>query len=282
MVLDELKDGAEFEFGVPEETEEDFCGAIACASPHAEHGGVGAVGAEDDGLDGIGEGELQVIVCVDADLFAGSLEGGCIFLDQVIDLFSVEVPEAIDDDDGGGGRCGGDFEGLIDFVIADDGDGHDIEVGLVTESVAMFEHVHGFRDLVYVAGDADHVQDALGSGDDLVFPIGLTAGVCHGGEFEAGIGGGVIADDAAHDLFLAMSPGAVAAGGELLRGIFVTDFHVVDACGDASVVDGTDDLVAEVGIIDEAAVSDGAIEDGQFGAICDPGGFIRHGAPWPD
>ena len=43
----------------------------ARAATEPGHGGVEHVGAADDGLDGIGVGELQVVMGVDAHLFAG-------------------------------------------------------------------------------------------------------------------------------------------------------------------------------------------------------------------
>src|SRR5262249_45707976 len=147
--------------------------------------------------------------------------------------------------------------------------------------VAVLDHFDGFGNLVGVEGDADHVEHAVFGGDDVALPIAFAAGVGHGGEFEAGLGGVVVAQGAVQVGFAAPHPLAVFLRGALLDGVLVADFHVVDAGGDASVVHGADDFVAELVAVDQAAVADGAIEHFQLGTISDPGGGFRHGNSQP-
>jgi len=257
VVLQELEDGTELEFGVAEEAEEEFHGAVAGAAAEAGHGGVYAVGAVDDAFDGVGEGELEVVVHVEADFFFGVFAGFEVLLDEHFDLLGVEGAVGVDDDEGVGGGFGEDIQGLIEFGFLDGGDGHEVGGDFVAHVLGVLDHLGGFGDLGDVEGDADEIDDAFVFGDDVVLPVALAAGVGHDGEFEGLFG---FADDAADGVFLAEAPVAVLAAGEEFAGGAVADFHVIDAGGDAGVVDGADDVVVEAVVVDEAAVADGAVE----------------------
>ena len=126
-----------------------------------------------------------------------------------------------------------------------------------------------------VAGDADHIEHAVLGRDDLVLPVALAAGVGHGTEFQAGLLGGVVAHHAAHVLFLAVPPWAVLVVRKYLGVVLVADLHVVDAGLDAGLVDRLDLVVGKLGVVDQAAVADGAVQHLQFRPIGDPRGFFR-------
>ena len=256
VILQQLEYRAEVELGVFEEAKQQFHRAVAGAAAETEHGGVDAVRALDDRLNGVGEGELHVVVRVDADLFAGGVGHGDVFFDKRTNLLVIKRAVAVDDDDGFHRGLGEDFQCLVNLGIGDGADGHDVAARLVALVVGVLDHVHRSRDLVCISGDADAVEHALFGRQDVGFVIGL-AGVGHGGELELGV---VVANDAAHAVLITKLPVAVLLAGKLGLGGFVAQFHVVDAGLDGGVVDGLDEVVLEQVIVDQAAVTDGAVQ----------------------
>jgi hypothetical protein len=94
-VLDQLEHRAQFELRIAQEAEQQFRRAVARAAPEAHHGRIHAVAAQDDGLDGVGEGELQIVVGVHADFLAGAFERLHVLAHQVVDLLAVQVAVAV-------------------------------------------------------------------------------------------------------------------------------------------------------------------------------------------
>jgi len=62
LLFQSLVDGPNMEFRVAQETNQQFHRAVPGPPAHAVDGAVHAVGAEDDGLDGVGVGQLLVVV----------------------------------------------------------------------------------------------------------------------------------------------------------------------------------------------------------------------------
>ena len=141
----------------------------------------------------------------------------------------------------------------------------------------MFHHLDRFGNLVNVAGHADHIQHAVFEREDVVLPIALAARIRHGGEFQPSRFESVISDNPAHVCFFAMPPGAEFRFWKLGGIVFIADLHVIDACCDAGQIDRPHLFVGELGIVDEAAVTDRAIEHFQFRPVGNPRRFIGHG-----
>ena len=270
MILQQLENRAEVELRVFEEAKQQFHRAVAGTAAETEHGGVDAVGTLNDRLDGVGEGELHVVVRVDADLFAGGVGHGDVFFDERTNLLVIKRAVTVDDDDGFHRGLGEDFQRFVNLGIGDGADGHDVAARLVAFVVGVIDHVHRSRNLVCVGGDANAVEHALFGRQDVGFVIGL-AGVGHGGELELGV---VVADNAAHAVLIAKLPVAMLLAGELGLGGFVTKLHVVDAGFDGGVVNGLDEVVFEQMIINQATVADRAIQHFDLGSERHPRGIF--------
>ncbi len=104
MVLEHVVDRPDAELRVAEEADQQLHRAVARPAAQAGHRGVDPVGAVDDRLDRVGEGQLLVVVGVDADLLAGRLAKGQVLLHQQLDLLGVQRAEAVDHDQDAGRR----------------------------------------------------------------------------------------------------------------------------------------------------------------------------------
>ena len=112
---------------------------------------------------------------------------------------------------------------------------------------------------------------------DLLAPVALAPASAISSQLEAGLVGVVVAEHAVeHRPRRRTSRRRTSPRGMLPRRGLVADLHVVDAGLDAGVVDGADQLVGELMIVDQPAVADRAIEHFQFGAVGDPGSGFRH------
>jgi hypothetical protein len=233
----------------------------------APHGGVDAVGTVDDRFDGVGEGQLLVVVGVDADLLAGALERLAVLLDQHLDLLGVERAEAVDDHDGAGRSLDQHLQRLRHLRVLHGRNGHQVAGDLVALVVGVVDHVDRDRDLMHVGGDPDQVERALLLGENVRVVVGLLR-VGHHRELERRV---VLSDDPAHVVLVAVLPGAELGGREELLGCLVAHLHVIDAGLDARLVHGLDEAVVEHVVVDQASVANGAVENLDFRTIRDPG-----------
>ena len=71
VILHAIEDGAKLVFRIMQKTDEQFHRAIARAAAQAGHGGVEEIGALDDAFDGVGVGQLQIVVRMHAHFLAG-------------------------------------------------------------------------------------------------------------------------------------------------------------------------------------------------------------------
>jgi hypothetical protein len=124
----------------------------------------------------------------------------------------------------------------------------------------VLNHFHCLGDLMRVKGNTDHVQDAFVPGSDPLFPVALS-GVCHGHKLEARCLGIMIADHTPHIFFMAMTPRTEIFDGKQSRRIFVTDLHIIEASRDTRFVNGPHELVRELMVVDQSAVSNRAIKN---------------------
>ena len=158
------------------------------------------------------------------------------------------------------------FQSLVQFAFRHGGDGHEIHGGFVALVVRVLDHVQRGRNLVDVGRHADHVQDGILFRQNVLVII-AALGVGHHGELEIGL---VVADDAAEVVLDAVFPAAVFAGLDAFARRLVAEFHVINAGGDAGVIDDLHDFVVEMVVVHQAAVADGAIEDLDFGPVGEP------------
>ena len=151
--------------------------------------------------------------------------------------------------------------------------------------MGVFDHVQRGGNLADVGGHADHVEDAVFLRRD-VFVVIAALGVGHGAKLERGL---VITNDAAHVFLLAVFPAAMLALLDAFAGRLVAQLHIVHPRRDAGVIDDLDDLVAEVVVVHQAAIADGAVHDFDFGPVGNPaagggvfgfGGLGAHSAVW--
>ncbi len=119
--------------------------------------------------------------------------------------------------------------------------------------MGVLDHVQGGRDLVDVAGHADAVDDALLSGQDVLVVVGAL-GVGHDRDLH-GRGSSPTTRRRSSSSQYFQCPNR---RGRRSLGCLVAELHVVDAGGDAALVDRLDELVVEVVVVDQAAVADGA------------------------
>lgn len=251
VLLDEGEDGADVVLGVFQKTEEELGGAVAGGAAHAEDAAVDVVDALDDALNRIREGELLVVVAVDADLLA--LEDTHVFLGEVVDLLGVEVAEAVDEVDDVEVGVGELVEGFLEVGLEDVGCGHDVDAYLVAGVFAVLAEVDGLVDLLGVGGDAVHGDDGLILGEDGVV-VGA-ADVAHDGDL--GVGG---VGDLAQELLVAEAPGAVLLDVELLLVGAIAELDIVHPRAHEAVIDLADQLLAEIPVVHEATIADGAVQ----------------------
>ena len=261
--LDGVENRTQVVFGVLEEAEQKFGGAVACAASHARHGTVEVVHVVDDGLDRVAEGELLVVVTVEAELLA--LHDSLVTGEFLVDVFLVEGAETVDEVK----HVGVAFfvhlvERFVEFRTAVTAHGHDVEGGFVTHVVEGVHHADTLVDVLHVACHAEHLVGAFGGGLHGVHVHAAYVG--HHGHLHLGI------DAVLHfpqEVVVTELPRAVFLGVEEFGGVLVTHFHVVDAgCGEEC-IEAADEFQGEVVLVDEAAVADGAVED--FDA------FVVHG-----
>ena len=96
VILHAIEDGAKLVFWVVQKTDEQFHRAIARAAAQTGHGGVQIIGALDDAFDGVGVGQLQIIMRMHADFLARRFAMRKIFLDHVAHLLAVKRAETVD------------------------------------------------------------------------------------------------------------------------------------------------------------------------------------------
>ena len=89
--------GRSLYFGIVQEGEEQFHRAIARAAAQAGHGGVEKIGAFDDAFDGVGKGQLHVVVHVHAHFLARRLAVMQVFLHQLVNPLAVKRAETVHD-----------------------------------------------------------------------------------------------------------------------------------------------------------------------------------------
>ena len=89
----------------------------AGAAAKARHRRVEAVGAGDDGLDGVGVRELHIVVSVDADVLAGALETSEEAHHDVVHLLGIKRTIGIHDVDGIDRALGGRSQSILELAI---------------------------------------------------------------------------------------------------------------------------------------------------------------------
>ena len=208
-----------------------------------------------------------------ADLLAGVLHCLGVLVVQPVDLFAIEMAEAVHDHHRAR-RCGCDrFENLPDLLLGDVRHGHQVGHCLVALLASVVEHVHRLGHLVGVKRDADHTQHAVGGRREGGLPIAL-AGIGHGRKRQPGALGVMVADDPPHVLFVAVPPRTESVLRKQPLRVLVADLHRIHARRDARVVHRADEFVAELVVVDQAPVADCAIQYLQLGAVRDPRGLL--------
>ena len=261
--LDGVENRAEVVLRILEEAEEEFCGAIACAAAHAGHGAVEVVDVVDDSLDRVGEGELLVVVTVEAELLV--LHDAFVAGEFLVDVFLVEGAEAIDEVKHVGLAFFVDLvEGFVKFRTAVAAHGHDVEGGLVTHVVEGVHHADALVDVLDVACHAEHLVRAFVGGLHGVHVH--AAHVSHHGHLHLGIDAVL---DLPEQIVVAELPRTVFFRVEEFRGVLVTHFHVVYAGCSEKGVQSTHEFKRKIMLVDETAIADGAVENFN--------GFVVHG-----
>ena len=255
VVLYALQQRTQAELRVMKETDDQFHGTVAGAAAEAGEAGVQVVRPADQRLDRVGEGQLLVVVGVDAHLFVGGLQGIQELVHERFDLFAVQRPEAVHHVDGVHVGFGQHGKRLVHLAFGNRRSRHEVQRGLVALFVGVPDHVQRQGDLVYVGGDPNHVQHALIGRQDIGLVIGFLR-VGHGRQLERRV---VVAHDAADVLFGAELPRSVLIGGKDPARVDVADFHVVDPGGDAGLVDRPDGIGPETVVVHQAAVPYGAV-----------------------
>ena len=159
-------------------------------------------------------------------------------------------------------RRGDGGEHGVDLDVFDVGDGHQVGGRLVAQLVAVLDHLDRFGDLMGIEGDADHVEHAFAARARSAASNRFCRRRRPSQLSLSPVLVGVVAGEHAVEVGLvAAHPGSVRLLGKLLGRVLVADFHVVDAGGDACVVDRADQLVGELMVVHQSAVADRAIED---------------------
>ena len=258
-----------------QEAEQQLHLAVAGATAHAGEAGVEVVGALDERLDGVGEGQLAVVVAMDADLLALASDYLQVSLHERLDLLRIQKAEAVDDIDDTHRCFGKHLERFIQLPLRDRRSRHDVDARLVPLVVGVLDHTDRQGDLMDVAGYADHVEHALLLRQNIGLVVALFR-ISHGRQLERGV---VVTDDAPHILLAGVTPGTVVLCGKLRTAVDVADLHIVDAGGDAGGVYTLNNGVIELGVVHQAAITNGGVENLDVLAVGQPalGGGVGPG-----
>ena len=207
-----------------------------------------------------------------ADLFAGPGHGVRVLAIQAVDLLAIEMAKAVHDHHRRRGGRRNRLEDGIDFGLRNIGHGHEIGHRLVALLAGVVNHLDGFRHLMGVERHPNHPQHTVFGGNDGGLPITL-ARIGHGGELQAGAPGVVVTHHASHVLFAAMTPRPKLRSRKQPLGVLVADLHRVDSRRKAGVIDGSDEGVRELMVVDQPTVSDGAVQHFQLWTKGYPRGF---------
>ena len=264
MLLDALQYGAEVEFWVFQEADEQLQRAVARAAPQPVDGGVQAAGAQDQRLDGVGVRELLVVVRVNADHLAAPLDGLQEGQRQVANLLGIERAEAVHQVDGVHRALHQRRQRVFKVAVQHGGDRHQVERGLVPLLVRVGDHVDGGGNLVDVGGHADAVEDALLLWQDVGVVI-RPLGIRHGAQLHLAR---VVAHDSPDVVFVGILPRAVLLAREDLLRCLVADLHIIHTGGHAGVVDRLHEMFLEQMIVDQPAVAYRAVQHLDFRPVC--------------
>ena len=161
VVLHAVEHRAQLIFWIVQEGEEQLHRAIARAAAEAGDGGVEKIRALDDAFDGVGEGELHVVVHVNAHFLAGRFAVAEIFFHQRMDALAVKRAETVHDVNRLGLGFREHFQTLVQFAVGNGRGGHEVHGGFVALVVRVLDHVQRGGNLVDVGRHADHVQDGI-------------------------------------------------------------------------------------------------------------------------
>ena len=209
----------------------------------------------DDSLDCVAEGELLVVVTVEAELLV--LHDALVAGEFLVDVFLVEGAEAIDEVKHVGLAFFVDLvERFVKFRAAVAAYGHDVERCFVAHVMEGVHHADALVDVLDVACDAEHLVRAFGGGLHGVHVD--TAYVSHHGHLHLGIDAVL---DFPEQVVFAELPRTVFLGVEEFRGVLVAHFHVVYAgCGKEG-VQSTHEFKRKIVLVDETAIADRAVEN---------------------
>ena len=214
-------------FGIAQETDQQFHRAVARPAAQPGHRGVDPVRPVDDRLDRVGEGQLLVVVGVDAHLLAGRL---AVLRDTSSPATrparrtasrSCRRPRA----------CWPAFRAITSStwsisVSVDGRDGHQVGRHLVALVGGVLDHVDRLGHLVGVEGHADHVQHAVLLRQDVGPPVATCRRRPSPQSFSGvGLSPTMRRRSSSSQNFQSAE---LVAGEELLRRL-VADLHVVDA-----------------------------------------------------
>ena len=266
MVLNAVQHRAQPELRVVQEAQQQLHRAVAGAPAQPRHAPVEPVGSLDGRLDGIGERQLPVVVGMHPHRLPGRRRVAQERIHVAVDLLRVQRPEAVDDADGVRLRLRHQGQRLVQLAVRHRRQRHQVQARLVALVMGMLDHVEGQRDLVDIGGHPDHVQDALRFRQD-VLPVVALVGVGHRRQLQRGL---VVSDDAAEVALDAVLPRAELPRRKLPARVDVPDLHVVDAALDARLIHRLHRLVAELVVVHQTAVPNGAVQHLDLGAVRHP------------
>ena len=253
--LDGVEHRAQIVLRILEEAEEKFGSAVACAAAHAGHGAIEIVDVVDDGLDCVGEGELLVVMTVEAEFLV--LHDSLVAGEFLVDVFLVECAEAIDEVKHVGVAFFVDLvESFVEFRTAVAAHGHDVERCFVAHVVEGVHHADALVDVLDVACHAEHLVRAFGSGLHSVHVDATHVG--HHSHLHLGIDAVL---DFPEQIIVAELPWTIFLRVEEFRRVLVTHFHVVYAGCCEKGVQSTHEFKRKIVLVDEAAIADRAVEN---------------------
>ena len=149
-------------FGLCRKREQQFHRAIARAAAQAGHGGVEEIRALDDAFDGVGEGELHVVVHVHAHFLAGRPCSSRDIFSPGREPARCKTRRNCPPRKSPWPRIWPAFPALRPIRGRESvGGGHEIDRRFVALVVRVLDHVQRGGNLVDVGRHADHVQDAV-------------------------------------------------------------------------------------------------------------------------
>ena len=177
---DGFQNGHQVEFGILQKAHQQLQRTVAGAASQTIERAIHVIGILDNRLNGIGIGQLLLIVTVNTNF--GFLYVLFEFLQVVVHIFAVQRPETVHNvHSENAGFLFNLLQRLFQFPFDGMRNRHDIDRGSVPLLVSTVGQVNGFIHIPHIGGNPDHIHRAVFFGTQILSKRFM--GILHYGDF---------------------------------------------------------------------------------------------------